>query len=198
MTDQALIERFLSGDVGAFNTLVWRWEKPIYNFVYRYVGTTEAAREITQQTFVRAYASLRRLKDTRKFSTWLHQIALNLSRDELRRRRPLLSLEGMRKAEREDQQVPDQLWDDPQHRPDASAHNSHLADVLHRALLSLPEEQRVVIVMKQYQGLKFTEIADVLAQPVNTVKSRLYHGLLALRRLLEQWGYAEEVLSNDL
>lgn len=198
MTDQALIERFLSGDVGAFNTLVWRWEKPIYNFVYRYVGSTEAAREVTQQTFVRAYTGLRRLKDTAKFATWLHQIAINLSRDELRKRRPFLSLEGMRMDQNEGEQVPAELWDNPQDRPDACAHHSHLSQVLHRALLSLPEEQRVVIIMKQYQGFKFTEIAEALAQPVNTVKSRLYHGLLTLRRLLEQWGYAEEVLGNDL
>ncbi|MCR4439581.1 MAG: sigma-70 family RNA polymerase sigma factor [bacterium] len=198
MDDQALIERFLAGDVAAFNTLVWRWEKPIYNFVFRYVGTAEAAKEVTQQTFIRAYTGLRRLKNTACFSTWLHQIALNLSRDELKRRRPLLSLDGEHCATEEGHSLPSELSDLPENRPDCVAHNSYLAAVLKRAVLSLPEEQRVVIIMKQYQGLKFREIADVLAQPVNTVKSRLYHGLVALRRILEEWGVAQEVLDHEM
>ncbi len=198
MTDQVLIERFLSGDVGAFNTLVWRWAKPLYNFVYRYVGSAEAAREITKQTFIRAYTGLQRLKNRASFGTWLHQIALNLSRDELQKRRPILSLENLRENEGQTRTLPNELWDNPEQRPDAAAHNSHLGDVLRRALLSLPEEQRVVIIMKQYQGFKFSEIAEVLAQPLNTVKSRLYHGLVAMRRLLEQWGFSEEVVDHEL
>ncbi|MGQ9854318.1 MAG: RNA polymerase sigma factor [Candidatus Oleimicrobiaceae bacterium] len=197
MDDQALIERFLAGDVAAFNTLVWRWEKPIYNFAYRYVGTAEVAKEVTQQTFIRAYTGLRRLKNRARFSSWLHQIALNISRDELRRRRSLLSMEEVH-----EEGAGHHLWaepaDDPRDRPEAVAHNSHLAEALKRALLSLPEEQRLVIIMKEYQGLKFREIAEVVAAPVNTVKSRLYHGLAALRSLLEQWGIAQEVVEDEL
>ncbi|MBC7188239.1 MAG: sigma-70 family RNA polymerase sigma factor [Calditrichaeota bacterium] len=198
MDDQTLIERFLAGDVAAFNTLVWRWEKPIYNFAYRYLGTAEAAKEVTQQTFIRAYTGLRRLKSTACFSTWLHQIALNLSRDELKRRRPSLSIDSEQRPTEDGHPLPAELPDLPEDRPDCVAHNSHLAAVLKRAVLSLPEEQRVVIIMKQYQGLKFREIADVLGQPVNTVKSRLYHGLLALRQILEEWGVAQEVLDHEM
>jgi RNA polymerase sigma-70 factor (ECF subfamily) len=198
MDDQSLIERFLSGDVAAFNTLVWRWEKPIYNFAYRYVGSSEVARDVTQQTFIRAYTSLGRLKNRAHFSTWLHQIALNLSRDELRRKRPMLSVEEVRSDGDDCQLLAAELADNPQHRPDATAHNSHLAEVLKRAILSLPEEQRLVIIMKHYQGLKFTEIAEVVAAPVNTVKARLYRGLTTLRHILERWGFAPEVLEHEL
>ena len=81
--------------------------------------------------------------------------------------------------------------------PDASAHQRNLRDVLHRALQEIPEEQRVVVIMKEYQGLKFREIAEALELPINTVKSRVYYGLKALRKLFGEWNVTEEVVWYD-
>jgi RNA polymerase sigma-70 factor (ECF subfamily) len=199
MTDQALINKFLDGDVAAFNTLVWRWEKPIFNFAYRYVGGVETAKEATQQTFIRAYKNLHRLNDTARFSTWLHQITLNICRDELKRqKRIFVSVEGLQSDTESGSSLPRELWDTPGDRPDSNTHNAQLADILKRALRSLPEEQRVVVVMKQYQGLKFSEIADILKEPINTVKSRMYYGLSALRRILKEWDIDQEAIGYEV
>ena len=78
MTDEQLIQKYLDGDIEAFNTLVWRWQKPIYNFTLRYFKDREHAKDATQRVFVKVFKNLKHLKDSRKFSSWIYQIALNL------------------------------------------------------------------------------------------------------------------------
>ena len=130
MTDQALIEKFLGGDISAFNTIVWRWEKPICNFAYRYVGGLDMAKEVTQQTFIRVYKNLHRLKDLSRFSTWLHQIALNICRDEMKRKkRVFLSVQDLEQRTEEGGALPEALQDISESRPDATAHKRQLADI---------------------------------------------------------------------
>lgn len=188
MTDAALIAQFQAGHIAAFNTLVERWECPIYNFVLRYAGDRDDARDLCQQTFIRAYKSLRRLRDPDKFTAWIYQIALNACRDAARSRK-FISL--------------DALWEstpiaDAKARTDARAHEQSVRDLIHRALQNLPEEQRVVIVMKEYQGLKFTEIAETLNVPINTVKSRMYYGLSALKKIFDRWHISEDMARYEL
>ena len=199
MTDAVLIQQFLDGEIGAFNTLVWRWEKPIFNFVYRTIGNEETAKDICQTTFIRTYRELKRLRDPDKFSPWIYRIALNLCRDELKRRkkRNLLYFDdffGDQNASNPAMQIPDQDAKTPEELVD----HQELGEILKRAIMALPEEQSVVIVMKQYQGLKFTEIAEILKQPINTVKSRLYYGLRALRKILVDSKFNKEVLLNEM
>ena len=199
MTDQVLIEKFLNGDVSAFNTIVWRWEKPICNFAYRYMGGLEMAKEVTQQTFIRAYKNLHRLRDSSRFSSWLHQIALNICRDELKRnKRRYVSVQELELNSESGSNLPLELSDSPSDRPDSSAQKVQLADILKKALQEIPEEQRVVVIMKEYQGLKFNEIADILNEPLNTVKSRMYYGLNALKKILLEWKINQEELSYEL
>ena len=199
MNDADLIARFLEGQVTAFNTLVWRWQDRLYNFVLRYVGNREEARDLCQQIFIRVYRSLGDLRNPERFSTWIYQIALNTCRDQLRQRQrhPNLSLDHF--EEEHGQPHPSLEQVDAQSPPaDAQAHEQDLRDLLSRALQTIPEEQRVVVVMKEYQNLKFTEIAAVLEAPVNTVKSRLYYGLKGLRKIFAQWGISEENIGYEL
>ena len=128
MNDAALIAQFQAGHTAAFNTLVKRWECPIYNFVLRYAGNRDDACDLCQQTFIRAYKSLRRLRDPDKFTAWIYQIALNACRDAARRRE-LISL--------------DALWESPPiadtgARPDDRAHEQSVRDLINRALQHLP------------------------------------------------------------
>jgi len=90
------------------------------------------------------------------------------------------------------------LPDNETKTPEELIDHQELCDILKRAIMSLPEEQRVVIVMKQYQDLKFTEIAEILKQPINTVKSRLYYGLRTLRKILVESKFSKEVLFNEV
>ncbi|MBT4496196.1 MAG: sigma-70 family RNA polymerase sigma factor [Gemmatimonadetes bacterium] len=199
MNDADLIARFLQGQVTPFNTLVWRWQDRLFNFVLRYVGNREEARDLCQQIFIRAYRNLGNLRDPERFSTWLYQIALNTCRDQQRRqqRHPNLSLDHF--EEEHGQPHPALKGTASQPPPtDARTHEQDLRDLLSRALQTIPEEQRVVVVMKEYQNLKFTEIAAVLETPINTVKSRLYYGLKGLRKIFDQWGISEENIGYEL
>lgn len=202
MTDVDLIDKFVKGDANAFNTLVWRWEKTIYNFVLRYVGNRDEAHDLSQQVFVRVYRNLHRLNNPSSFSTWIHQIAANLCRDWIkqRRRRPVVSLENIQElGSLELNKNPAlTLFPDASQHPDKIVSRNQLREIIEKALQEIPEEQRIVVIMKEYQGLKFTEIAEALGAPVNTVKSRLYYGLSALKKILTRWQLDDEVLQYEM
>jgi RNA polymerase sigma-70 factor, ECF subfamily len=182
-TDEELVTAFRGGDNSAFDTLVQRWERKIQGAVCRIMGPGEEARDLTQETFLRAYRGLSTFKSEARFSSWLYQIALNLCRDRLRQKRgkTMVSLDDL-----------DVATSARLERVAPTAHDMVEARDLSRLVSSvmaeLPEEQREVIVLKEYQGLTFQEIANVLRIPVSTVKTRLYRGLVQMRERLERRG----------
>jgi len=180
LSDEQLVALTVKGDVSAFNEIVARWENKLYHFVYRYLGDPEEAKDITQESFVRAYSHLDGFRGQSKFSSWLYQIALNLCRSKLRRQkaRPTVSID-----DREDENP---LWAvvDERPTPADSTLEQERAVAVREALAQLPEAQRTVIILKEYNGLKFREIAEILDTPESTVKSRLYHGLENLAQAL--------------
>lgn len=199
MTDAVLIEQYLNGNVQAFNTLVWRWQSPVYNFVLRVIGNSEQAKDITQATFIRVFKDLKKLKDKEKFKSWLYRIAMNLCLDEIKKmkKRKLVYLNSEFDYGN-DSLSPFQIPDDENKTPESLMQHNQIKYILKEALQQIPEEQRVVVIMKQYQDLKFTEIAQILKEPVNTVKSRLYYGLKALKKHLEGSSLNKEVLFNEM
>lgn len=190
MTDAKLIKNFLNGDVQAFNRLVNRWQQRIHRFAYRYFASHDDAKEITQKTFIKAYNKLDTLEDTEKFSAWIYRIANNLCLDETRRagRRRSAPMEAL-----PNQPIADSLSSNP----DRVIQQENLESILQLALKQIPAEQRIVIIMKEYEGLKFREIAEILDEPENTVKSRLYYGLKKLRTLFDQWNIELEALRYE-
>lgn len=199
MNDESLIREFTAGNVAAFNTLVWRWEKPIYNFILRYIGDREQAKDVMQRCFIRAYKSLGKLKDHTRFSSWLYQIAVNLCRDELKKKRyTTYSLSDVPDYNDCDNGDPKIVLPDGEQDTTRLTHHENLAELLQKALLAIPEEQRVVVIMKQYHGMKFSEIAAVLKTPINTIKSRMYYGLDALHSVLQKWGVDREDLIYEM
>lgn len=194
MTDEDLVRKFIDGDISAFNTLVWRWQTPVYNLCYRYFACPDDARDITQRTFIKVYHNIGKLKDSSSFSSWIYRISLNLCRDESRNkhRKYRASLEEYHP----DKQSINRLVS--QNSPEAKLHQKQINDILDKALSRLPEEQREVVIMKEYQELKFTEISEILDQPLSTVKSRMYYGLKALRKILEDWNLDKEVIGYEM
>jgi RNA polymerase sigma-70 factor (ECF subfamily) len=182
-TDEELVARATAGDLEAFNQLVTRWERPIYALAYRTLGREEDARDVVQEAFLRAYRGLRGFKGQAKFSSWLYRITLNLCRDWIRRERraPIVQVpEGTDPMDLADTHAaPAESVEDLVARREMSA-------AVARAMAELPEEQRTAIMLKEYQGLTFQEIADLLECPLSTVKTRLYQGLSVLRRRLER------------
>src|SRR6476620_7513599 len=183
-TDEELVARSIGGDSDSFNELVLRWERPIYALAYRTIGREEDARDVCQETFLRAFRALKGFKGEAKFSSWLYRIALNLCRDWVRRerRQPVAQApEGVDLVELASEQTPSETIEDLVARNEISA-------AVARAMATLPEEQRTAIILKEYHGLTFQEIADMLECPLSTVKTRLYQGLSVLRRQLARTG----------
>jgi RNA polymerase sigma-70 factor, ECF subfamily len=180
-TDEELVARSISGDADSFNELVLRWERPIFALAYRVIGREEDARDVCQETFLRAFRALSGFRGQAKFSSWLYRIALNLCRDWIRRERrtPIVDSEDLDVAELEVDRGGTESIEDVVAR-------KHLARRVEREMARLPAEQRTAIILKEYHGLTFQEIADLVGCPLSTVKTRLYQGLSVLRELLQR------------
>jgi RNA polymerase sigma-70 factor (ECF subfamily) len=179
-TDEELVAKSMAGDVDSFNQLVLRWERPIYALAYRVIGRDEDARDVAQETFLRAFRALPGFKGQAKFSSWLYRIALNLCRDWIRRKKrtPVVEMpEGVDIVELAAEQGPMESIEDLVARQEMSR-------IVADGMKLLPDEQRTAIVLKEYHGLTFQEIADLVGCPLSTVKTRVYQGLLVLRREL--------------
>ncbi|MGB7220459.1 MAG: sigma-70 family RNA polymerase sigma factor [Vicinamibacterales bacterium] len=179
-TDEELVARSISGDADSFNELIHRWERPIYALAYRTIGREEDARDVCQETFLRAFRALSGFRGQAKFSSWLYRIALNLCRDWIRRERRAPVVQAPEDVDLMDlaaATAPSESVEDVIARKDQGR-------VVERAMAVLPDEQRRAIVLKEYHGLTFQEIADLEGCPLSTVKTRLYQGLTVLRREL--------------
>jgi RNA polymerase sigma-70 factor (ECF subfamily) len=182
-TDEELVAAFQAGDSTAFDQLVHRWDRRIHGAIYRVVGADEDARDLCQEAFLKAYRGLGTFKREARFSSWLYQIALNVCRDRMRRRRgrTSVSLEEIEGSAEGGLRTPDP-------GPLELALSRDLRRAVARAMEELTPEEREVIVLKEYQGLTFPEIAETLSVPLSTVKTRLYRGLGQLRHRLERQG----------
>ncbi len=183
LSDDQIIERTLAGETDAFSLLVRRWERPIYGLSLRMLGRDEDARDVCQETFLAAFRNLRKFRGDAKFSSWLYRIALNACHTRLRKQGGMF------------EQSIDQEDEDGRkfELADAGAENlserlqrDQRANMVRKALQTLPAEMRQVIIMKEYEELTFAEIAEVLQIPVSTVKSRVYTGLQQMRAKLEK------------
>lgn len=180
-TDEELVARSIQGDTESFNQLVLRWERSIYALAYRMLGREEDARDVCQEAFLRAFRGLSAFKGQAKFSSWLYRIALNLCRDSIRRERrsPFVAVpEGVDPSELAAQHP------SPAPSVEELVAQAELSRHVAAAMRRLPDDQRTAIVLKEYHGLTFQEIADVTGCPLSTVKTRLYQGLSVLRREL--------------
>jgi RNA polymerase sigma-70 factor (ECF subfamily) len=179
-SDEELVARSKTGDTESFNQLIKRWERPIFALAYRTLGREEDARDVTQETFFRAFRALGGFKGDAKFSSWLYRIALNLCHDWMRRdrRTPLVAVpEGVEVEHLHADRQPAESVED-------LAARAELSRVVARAMERLPAEQRQAIILKEYHGLTFQEIADLMKCPLSTVKTRVYQGLSTLRSQL--------------
>jgi RNA polymerase sigma-70 factor (ECF subfamily) len=183
VTDEELVAKATAGDLESFNQLVSRWERPIYALAYRTLGREEEARDVVQEAFLRAFRGLKGFKGEAKFSSWLYRITLNLCRDWVRRERraPLVQVpEGVDPVDLADAEA------SPEPSVEDLVADREMSAAVAKAMAELPEEQRTAIMLKEYHGLTFQEIADQLNCPLSTVKTRLYQGLSVLRRRLER------------
>jgi RNA polymerase sigma-70 factor (ECF subfamily) len=183
-TDEELVARSVDGDTESFNQLIHRWEKPIYALAYRVLGREEDARDICQEAFLRAFRALPGFKGQAKFSSWLYRIALNLCHDWIRRERraPLVSMpEGVDITQYAVARHSIASVED-------LAARAEMSRGVEAAMERLSIDQRTAVILKEYDGMTFQEIADLMGCPLSTAKTRLYQGLSLLRRDLAGQG----------
>ena len=167
--DADLIPKAQRGDVEAFNLLVSRWEKRVFNYLLRILQNREDALDLSQDVFLKAYQNLRKLEDPERFAAWLFRIAHNEAFSLFRERKPAGEPEG---EQHSGQSVS---------LGGAGVFPIELAIAVSSALGRLTSDQRETVVLKVYQGFKFEEMAEILSCPVSTVKSRLYTALDLLK-----------------
>jgi RNA polymerase sigma-70 factor, ECF subfamily len=186
--DESLMVAYQQGDVRAFEILLTRHRKAIYNFILRFVGSREVAEDLLQETFLRVIKGAEAYKRQAKFTTWLYTIARNLCVDQSRRakHRKAQSLDAPLSASNESSTLLDVLPNE-QMGADRKTINKELHVRLHGALAQLSEEQREVFLMREFLDMPFKDIADVVGVPENTVKSRMRYALEKLRLELEEY-----------
>lgn len=193
ITDEELVARSMDGDVDSFNQLIRRWERPIYALAYRTLGREDDARDVCQETFLRAFRAIKGFKGQAKFSSWLYRIALNLCRDWMRRQRRTPTVQAP-----EDVDLADLAAEQgPSESIETLVGRRQLGRAVAAAMSRLPEEQRTAIILKEYHGLTFQEIAEMQGVPLSTVKTRLYQGLSVVRRQLEKGGMSAADIRGD-
>jgi RNA polymerase sigma-70 factor (ECF subfamily) len=182
LDDAQVVRQVLRGRREAFGVLLERYQRPIFNFVYRFYGNYDLAQELTQETFLRAYQFLKSYDPSRKFSTWLYTVAKNLCIDELKKRKAANEVS-----------IEDALHAVEAKGAEGAAEGDQRSQCIRReedfrlleALQELQPAARTVLLLHYFQGLSYQEIGEALGLPLTTVKIRVFR---AKKALLEKWG----------
>jgi RNA polymerase sigma-70 factor (ECF subfamily) len=185
-TDEALMLSFREGDARAFEEIVSRHRRGLFNFLLRSVQNRSRAEELLQEVFLRVVRSKDRYEKTAKLTTWLYTIARNLCVDESRRAkfRRTVSLDAPRRGAEDDSPAMVDTVAADQVATDEAAAAPQIRQRMAKAIDQLPDDQREVFLMRQINGLSFKEIGEIVGAPENTVKSRMRYALEKLRQEL--------------
>jgi RNA polymerase sigma-70 factor (ECF subfamily) len=188
LSDQELVAAARGGDRSAFDRLVERHQGKTYGLVYRILGDRERAADTTQDVFVKAYVGLARFRGEAAFSTWIHRIAVNQARSELRQRRGSGPKVVHLYARREDDDTRTEEVPDRTYEPTRMIGQKETATMIQSVLGTLDPEDRELIVLRDVQGLGYDEIARIVERPLGTVKSTLHRARL---KFVERYRQAE-------
>jgi RNA polymerase sigma-70 factor (ECF subfamily) len=178
--DRRFIADCLGGRQDAFGELVNRYQTRLYNAAIRLVGNPEDAADVVQDAFLNAYQSLRTFKGDAEFYTWLYRIAINTAISHKRKKRATVSLDAAGPEGGIDPDDPSEYI-----KPGVALERSEEGVQLQSAMTRLSHEHKEVLVLKDIEGMKYEDIAELLGVPIGTIRSRLHRARLELRDLLE-------------
>ncbi|MEX0612076.1 MAG: sigma-70 family RNA polymerase sigma factor [Pirellulales bacterium] len=187
--DASLIAATLAGDTAAFDRLVRMYQDRLYNSLLRVTGSAEDAGDIVQDAFVQAYLKLDSFQGASAFYTWLYRIAFNLAMSHARREHKVASLDGM-KAQLGSEPV------DGQPTPEIDSERREQVEMVHAALAELNTDYRTILVLREIDGCRYDEIAEILELPVGTVRSRLFRARMQLRDQLAPRLHVEKIVDT--
>lgn len=176
--DEVLVDRSKKGDLDAFEELVRRYEGKVYGMAYRFMGNHADAGDLAQEGFIRLYQALPGFRGDSSFSTWMYRIVANACRDELRRRQRQRNVSLDELVESAAGNMPVHSTEES---PEDAAERNELQEYVQQCLSSLSEEHRLILIMREMQGLSYEEIAAALECSLGTVKSRLNRARHALK-----------------
>lgn len=182
--ERALIQRCKDGDVGAFDELVARYEKRVFNFALRITGNYHDAWDVAQEAFVRVFNSIQTFRGDAVFTTWIYRIITNVYLDERKKSKAHRQTSLDEYIELDENAVARQIEDEGL-LPDEVVENRERDRAVQRAIASLPDYQRIIVTLYHLQHRSYEEIAEILQLPIGTVKSRLNRARLALQEKLQ-------------
>ncbi|MGZ8830185.1 MAG: RNA polymerase sigma factor [Thermoanaerobaculia bacterium] len=191
-TDRDLIDRTLAGDGGAFGILVERFQRKIFRVALAIVRDEMEADSVTQDTFIQAFTNLAKFQGRSEFETWLTRIAINKSRDSLRRRRFISLFTTNDNNEEEFVIEPVDMRPDPERQ----LFSTQLRAAIDRAERSLSAQQKVIFRLRHYENLPLEEIARNLGLRAGTARAHLFRAIRKIRKELEEWR-ARQSQGND-
>jgi RNA polymerase sigma-70 factor (ECF subfamily) len=180
--DQELVQRVKQGDKKAFDLLVLKYQPKIIQLITRYIKDPAEALDVAQETFIKAYRALPNFRGESAFYTWLYRIAINTAKNHIaaRARRPSDSEIELETAEQFETAI--RLKD--QETPEGILLSEEIAETVRQAIEELPEELRTAIVLREFEGLSYEEIAEAMNCPVGTVRSRIFRAREAIDKKL--------------
>ncbi|XOV90037.1 MAG: RNA polymerase sigma factor RpoE [Pseudomonadota bacterium] len=185
-TDRQLVERVKRGDKRAFDLLVLKYQHKIVGLVSRYLRDQDEVVDVTQEAFIKAYRALPRFRGDSAFYTWLYRIAINTAKNHLvsKSRRPPDTDLDIDAGEFQDSSAVLSDIDTPESR----LATDQLEAVIYKAIDDLPEELKVAVTLREFEGLSYEEIAEVMECPVGTVRSRIFRAREAIEKKIETLG----------
>jgi len=186
-SDKELIALINQGSEAAFEDFVTKYESMIFGFGMKVCGNTEDAKDIMQETFLKAFRSIKRLKSADALKTWLYRIATNACLIKRRRGKfepdKVLSLNELRPSKDE---ISHSFISGIHMQPDEAMIQKELADTIRRSILSVPSKYRVVLILRDMEGFSAEEAARILNLPISTIKIRLHRARLSFKKYLEK------------
>ena len=178
LDDAALVEECLAGTAGAFDLLVERYRRPVYQICYRFVGNHEDASDLSQEVFLRAYRGLKNFRGQAALSTWMYRIGVNVCLNRVSAKKPLDHTAN----------EPIETYDMEDVRSDSPAERllrEERSARVRAAIAQLPDKQRATLILRTYHEMSHQEIADVLGSSVGAVKANFFHALANLKKILD-------------
>lgn len=179
-----LLKLAKDGNISAFEKLIYQHQKSVYNMAFSMLGNREDAYDAAQEVFIRVFKSLPGFREQASFSTWVYRITKNVCLDEIRKNKKRNTVSIDQETDYGDGPVKMQI-EDSGPTPDESAERNELVKKVQEGIAKLPEQHRLIIIMRDIQNLSYEEIAGILKCPEGTVKSRINRARTALREIIE-------------
>jgi RNA polymerase sigma-70 factor (ECF subfamily) len=175
--EKGLVNKILKGDLDAYTELIQDHQVSVFNVCFRILGNRQAAEDLSQEAFLRAFQQLRKYDPDRPFGPWVRTLTANLCYNYLKKRR-------LERVPLQDEK--DQYLEKPNNSPEILLEVSQENRKLYQALWKLPDSQRIALELRHFQGLSYIEMAEALKLPINTVRSHLHRGRQKLAEILEK------------